>query len=230
MLSLSEFENFYSSEDSLPVDRLIEDYDDQIFDLFRKGKEVFFEPLKKDFLSIYNFIINNCSELVLIEEKGPREFLYSWALSTDKKYLKSNIPFGYRLNNVFIAEEEFYEAVPSPLRPFYYAFNGFDINNIPYAGIEDEGFLRAMTSWPSVDEALNDRASQKAMADHIKYNFPESDLRVICFGLGEDALVIDVENKYTGLFQVKNNPISYYKMENHEITSYITEIFFENFK
>ena len=84
-----------------------------------------------------------------------------------------------------------------------------------------------MSNWPSVDESLNDRASQKAMSQYVKQHYPDSDLRVICFGLQEDALVIDVENQYPGLFQVKSNPISFELLD--KPVDYITDIFFENF-
>lgn len=153
--------------------------------------------------------------------------LHSWALATTNTYLKSHIPFGYRLNNVSISEEDFYEALPEYLKPFYFAFNGFDIDENPHARIECSGSLRSMSNWPSVDESLNDRASQKAMSQYVKQHYPDSDLRVICFGLQEDALVIDVENQYPGLFQVKSNPIRFEMLD--KPVDYITDIFFENF-
>lgn len=113
------------------------------------------------------------------------------------------------------------------MKPFYFAFDGFDIDESPRARIECSGFLRSMSNWPSVDESLSDRTSQKAMTKYIKQHYPDSDLRVICFGLQEDALVIDVENQYPGLFQVKSNPISFELLD--KPVDYITDIFFENF-
>ena len=227
MLPIDKFEASYSTKDRLPLEQIDEVYDRQIFELFSKGKEVFFEPLRKDFLEIYKFLIEKCSDLYLVEMLVDGEYLHSWALATANTYLKSHIPFGYRLNNVSISEEDFYEALPEFLRPFYYALNGFDIDFNPFSRIEYSGFLRSMSNWPSVDESLSDRTSQKAMTKYIKQHYPDSDLRVICFGLQEDALVIDVENQYPGLFQVKSNPIRFELLD--KPVDYITDIFFENF-
>ena len=229
MLPIDKFETSYSTKDRLPLEQIDEVYDRQIFELFSQGKEIFFSPLRKDYPEIYDFLIKKCSDLYLTERRAisSADYSYIWTLATSNTYLKSDIPFGYRLNNVCISEEEFYEALPEYLKPFYFAFNGFDIDENPHARIECSGFLRSMSNWPSVDESLSDRTSQKAMTKYIKQHYPDSDLRVICFGLQEDALVIDVENQYPGLFQVKSNPISFELLD--KPVDYITDIFFENF-
>lgn len=92
MLPIDKFEASYSTKDRLPLEQIDEVYDRQIFELFSKGKEVFFEPLRKDFLEIYKFLIEKCSDLYLVEMLVDGEYLHSWALATANTYLKSHIP------------------------------------------------------------------------------------------------------------------------------------------
>jgi len=192
-----------------------------------KGKEEFFSPLRKEYSEIFNFILNRCSEVYLFEKKILNRYIYYWVFSSERKYLKSQIPLGYRVNNVIISEEGFYKAIPDCLKPFYYVMDGFDIDTNAKTTIEEYGFLRALNNWPSIDRVFGGVKNKKSIVSYIKENYPESDFRVICYGLEDDALVVDVENKYPGLFQVKINPVSFKLLDNP--SKYITDIFFSNF-
>ncbi len=227
MLSLNKFDQLYSSSDNLPLDELLEDYDTQLFELFSSGKLLFFSGLKLDYPEIFDFLMTKCSDLFLSERKATGEFLYSWILASSKNYIKLELPFSYRLNNVDIAERNFYKALPESIKPFYYAIDGFDIDDVPEMSIQDSGFFRSMDNWPYIHESLNNKDSQNSMIEHVKINYPDSDLRIICFGLQEDALVVDVKNLFPGLFQVTNNPIRFELLE--KPVDYITDIFFANF-
>lgn len=229
MLPLDEFGTTYSRTSKLPFDKIGDEYDKQIFELFSKGKEMFFQAIEFDYPEIYKFLIENCSDLYLVENRSvtSSEYIYFWAMATLDGYIKSSIPFGYRINNVSISEKAFYNAIPDILKPFYHAINGFDIDDNPYANIEYSGFLRTMDNWPPIDRVFGGVNLRKSIVSYISANFPESNFRVICYGLEDDALVVDVRNKYPGLFQVKIDPVSFKLLDNP--SKYITDIFFSNF-
>ncbi|BCE02783.1 hypothetical protein [Marinicellulosiphila megalodicopiae] len=214
--------NFYTDSSQLPKELFdgVEGVDDidthkanpWIFEALDKGKEFYFGHLKENFPLFYNSLINNCSELVIVEEKmidhtlggkerGGFSYLYYFSVvSKSNQMLNFSFPgtnANMKVRSDFL-QEKLGDKLPLIFLELYKTFNyfsKFDTADEPFSPvlIEMVGSFRKMeniidteTVLPYTESYLKNRVSNEMSVI----------MRTGCF----DHILIDTENNDQKLY------------------------------
>lgn len=217
--SIKKFDSVYSKNDSLPND-LLENFDINLIDLFKRGKEDFFQDIEKYFPKVFQFLIEEMSELLIVGHHGSSEVLYHWALCSDDFNVYSSIPMSWRKEKIKRIDRGYYDVLPEYLLPFYYGFDGFDFSNKGHLSLHESGFLLGFSNWYGMKNIIEYSAIGDEGRDDFINEFSRSDIRIILRQESGRVAFIDksktLEGVWTGIwgklgeYQKVDNPIEFF--------------------
>ena len=221
MIDVKSIKKTYSNKDMLPEAAKL-NLNEKILDRFREEKEVFWGDIKPYFPGIYEYLMNSTSELYLVDADDEGELFY-WCLGCKDKYIFSSISKTPRDIKVRISERDYYNALPSFLKPFYYCFNGFDITKEPNLHLHETGFLLSFPNWYDFS-VISEYHKNTEGFEVFSNDFSSLDLRVIARNIDDEVILIDMSSNNGTLWRAKWGNIADIHIILNPI-DYITEYF-----
>ena len=184
---LPEIECKYYSTDKLPQS-CHGKINSKLLERFFAGKEYFFEGFKDNFIEMYQFFCNECSDLFIVQVGGD---YYHWGIASDDKYIFSAIPKTPRDLNVRISEKPYYLALPDFLKPFYSSMSGLDVSQKEMLSLHENGFLLSFPNWHDLN-SLKKYKSQDSEFISFLDRTGSTDYRIIFRSLENQLVFLDL--------------------------------------
>lgn len=213
------FDAFYLKDDLLPED-FISRIEPDVIQGFKSGKEFVFQDLKFNFPKIYDFLIKEMSDLMVVRIDGGSIPFYHWALTSDFFNIYAAVSKTFRKIKQKRSERDYYEVLPDYLKPFYYFFDGFDCSNKKGLSLHESGFLLSFSNWYGMKDIIEYSAIGEAGCDEFIEKFLRSDIRIILRQESGKVAFIDKSKTLDGIWvgmwgelgecQKVDDPISFF--------------------
>lgn len=193
MSVFDKFDGVIHARDPIP-EAISARVDSSLLERFHQGKEVFFKAINHYHPEIYDYLMNDMSDLVIARNDIGSAPYYYFSLVSENKSIYSSIPRTFRELKTKRSDRDYYESLPEALKVFYYGFDSFDISIKDSLSLHECGFLLSFSNWydsGQMNQYCKDTPGYKEFASE----YSSLDVSVIARNQKNDIIIHDKSNR-----------------------------------